>query len=115
MSDEVRHDLQRGADKAREGIDNIAGIARDKVGSASSAAVGAVSRIEDAGRQAWDISQRYGSQAQDVAGDVAHQVSKKARRGLRMTSAQVRAEPILSIAVAAAIGYVLALMVHGRR
>ena len=114
MVDETRRGLESGAAKARQGIDDVAGAAKSTLDTASSAAAASLTRLDEAGKQAWDLGQRYGSQAQRRAREMTDMVADTANRGVRLTRKQVRSEPFLSMLVAGAVGYGLALLLHRR-
>lgn len=121
MTDDARSSFPRGAGKARESLENAAGAMRDGIDAASAAAAASVERIDEAGRQAldvgqksWDIGRKYGTQAQERAQQAADMLADGASKSLRVTSERVRAEPLLSLLVAGAVGYGLARFLHRR-
>src|SRR5690349_23797467 len=86
--------------------DNLEGAARGVVGKAQEA-FGKVT--EDSGQRAEGIARQVAGRAQDaygdarqVAGEAAHQVGRA-----------VRAQPVVSVLVAAAVGYALGILTAG--
>jgi len=107
MTDVSRSDFNQAANKAQKSREEIAERAKVAVDSASSVAAQTISKVEEAGKQAWDIGQKFGAQAKDQAQEVAGQVSEQTGRALRAITRQVQAEPLLGMRVAGAIGYFL--------
>ena len=111
----------------------IEGAAGDLVGDSKLQADGVVDQVTGAAQQAYgqakDVVRDYADQATDVAGRVADQgrryVEEGRRRypeaeryvqdGRRVVSRQVEESPIAALLIAGAVGYVMALLVHGRR
>jgi ElaB/YqjD/DUF883 family membrane-anchored ribosome-binding protein len=114
MADTPRSDFNQAGNKAQNTVGDLADKAKGAVDSASSVASQTISNVEDAGKQAWDIGQKFGTQAKDQAQEMAGQVSEQASRALQALTRQIHAEPILSIAVAGAIGYFLGIVSHRR-
>ena len=114
MADTTRSDLEQAKNKIHSGVEDLADRAKSVVDSASAGAAETLTQVEEAAKQAWAIGHKLGAQAKDKAQDVAGQVSDQAGRTLEAVSRQVRAEPILSIVVAGAIGYFIGLIVHRR-
>jgi ElaB/YqjD/DUF883 family membrane-anchored ribosome-binding protein len=110
MTDTSRSDFNQAGSKAQDSVDRIADKAKGAIDSASAVASQTISKVEDAGKQAWDIGQKFGTQAKDQAQDVADQVSEQTSRALSAVTRQVQAEPLLGILVAGAIGYFLAVL-----
>jgi ElaB/YqjD/DUF883 family membrane-anchored ribosome-binding protein len=97
-------------DKMQKGVDDLAGRAKGAIDSAAAAASDTLAKVEDAGKQAWDMGVKVSAQAKDQAQDVAGKVSDQATRGLQGLTRQIQAEPILSICIAGAVGYFLGML-----
>ena len=98
----------------------------DYVGRAKDAARQAAGAAQDFANGAYDSSGRYVSQAQDAMRGAANNVSDYAqdaynnpgryvRQGTDAVGRQVEENPMLALLVAGAIGYGLAILIHGRR
>ena len=114
MTDMSRSDFNQAGNKAQKAREDLTEKAKGAVDSASSVASQTISRVEEAGKQAWDLGQKYGAQAKDQAQEIAGQVSEQSGRALQAITRQVQAEPLLSILIAGAIGYFLGVIGHRR-
>jgi ElaB/YqjD/DUF883 family membrane-anchored ribosome-binding protein len=114
MTDMSRSDFDQAGNKAQKAREDLADRAKGAVDSASSMAAQTISKVEEAGKQAWDLGQKFGVQAKDQAHEVAGQVSEQTGRALQAITRQVQAEPLLGILIAGAIGYFLGVVGHRR-
>jgi ElaB/YqjD/DUF883 family membrane-anchored ribosome-binding protein len=110
LTDMSRSDFNQAGNKAQKAREDLAEKATSAVDSASSVAAQTISKVEEAGKQAWDL----GAQAKDQAQEIAGQVSEQSGRALQAITRQVQAEPLLGIVVAGAIGYFLGVISHRR-
>lgn len=120
--DAVRSAAQTASDIASDAYDKSG----DYVGRAKEAARQAANNAQDFANGAYDASGRYVSRAQDAVRDAAGNVADYAqdaynnpgryvKQGQNVVERQVEENPLLALLVAGAVGYGLALLVHGRR
>src|SRR6267143_87002 len=76
MTDMSRSDFNQAGNKAQKAREDLTEKAKGAVDSASSVAAQTISRVEEAGKQAWDLGQKYGAQAKDQAHEIAGQASE---------------------------------------
>ncbi len=115
MTDTSRSDFNQAGNKAQKAREDLTDKAKGAVEGASSVAAQTISRVEEAGKQAWDLGQKYGAQAKDQAQEIAGQVSEQSGRALQAITRQVQAEPLLGVLIAGAIGYFLGVITSSRR
>jgi hypothetical protein len=75
----------------------------------------AAETVRGAGEAAWQATERAGSQARDYARDAYGQAYREGERGVRYVAHQIEAQPLVSILLAGAIGYLAAYTIHARR
>jgi ElaB/YqjD/DUF883 family membrane-anchored ribosome-binding protein len=103
MTDLPPGDFSRVGNQAPKGSEDN----RDK---ATESASETLSEVADAGKQAWEVGQMYGTQAKEQAQEVDGQLSEQIGRALQAITRQVQAEPLLGILIAGAIGYFLGIV-----
>lgn len=124
-SDRVTGTVKKVGGKAEGAIGDLTGDAKTQTEGKIDEAKGAV---QAAYGQAKDAVKDYADQASDVAGDVVEQgrryveegrrrypeAERYYREGTDAVSKQVGESPLAAILIAGAVGYILALLVHGR-
>lgn len=99
---------------------------QDYVGKAQEAVRSAADTAQGYAQDAYENSGRYASQAQDAvrgaagsaaeyAQDAYNNPGRYMRQGQNALEHQVEENPLIALLVAGAIGYGLAMLIHGRR
>ena len=88
----------------REGVSNATATPPAATGQAEKALNEAGEAVQQAARQAW-------SQVNGVADDML----TAARHATQAASRQVNEQPLMAVIVGVTLGYIAALLVHGRR
>ena len=95
-------------DQAKDYAKDAKGYARDYADQAREAA----GRAADEGRRYLDEGRRYVDDSLDHYQDAA---GRGLREGREAVSRQVEQSPLAAMLIAGAVGYALALLIHGRR
>jgi ElaB/YqjD/DUF883 family membrane-anchored ribosome-binding protein len=82
---------------------------------ATSATAAAVGRAEKVFGEAGEVVQQAAQQAWSQASGVTDDVLAAGRQAAQAASRQIDKQPVLAVIVALALGYIAALLVHGRR
>jgi ElaB/YqjD/DUF883 family membrane-anchored ribosome-binding protein len=88
---------------------------REGVSSATSAPAAATGQAEKALGEAGEAVQQAAWQAWSQAGDVADNMLAAGRGAAQAASRRVEEQPLMAVIVGFALGYIAALLVHGRR
>lgn len=95
------------------------GRAQDTLGQAKDAAQDALGDAQGKAREVYgQAKDRFGDVADDVSGyaeDAYERGGAYLRDGRRAVSSQVEENPLVALLIAGAVGYGLALLLHGRR
>ena len=112
-------DTDRIAGTAKELGGKVQGAAGDFVGSSRDSVEGrfreAQGEAQDAYGQAKDTLRNVADDAADYAGDAYDRGSAYLRDGSRVVGSRVEENPLVALLIAGAVGYGLALLLHGRR
>ncbi|MGU3388859.1 CsbD family protein [Methylobacterium sp. D53M] len=102
-------------DFASSNRDSVEGRFREAQGQAQNV----YGQVKDKARDIADRAGDYASDAYERAGDVAEDVYQRGgsylRDGRSAVGARVEENPLVALLIAGAVGYGLALLVHGRR
>ena len=88
---------------------------REGVSNATSAPPAATGQAEKALGEAGEAVQHAAQQAWSQASGVADDMLTTARHATQAASRQVNEQPLMAVIVGFTLGYVAALLVHGRR
>ena len=88
---------------------------REGVSSAASVPAAATGQTEKTLGEAGEAVQQAARQAWSQASDVADNMLSAGRDAAQAASRQVEEQPLLAVIVGFALGYIAALLVHGRR
>lgn len=103
-------------DKSLESRVTEAGEALSEgVRHATSATAAAVGRAEKVFGEAGEVVQQAAQQAWSQASGVTDDVLAASRQAAQAASRQIDEQPILAVIAALALGYIAALLIHGRR
>lgn len=123
-------DTDRIVGGAKEAVDKVQGAAGDFAGSnrdsvegrfreAQGEAQNVYGQVKDKARDIADRAGDVASDAYDRAGDIAGEAYERSgsylRDGRAAVGARVEENPLVALLIAGAVGYGLALLVHGRR
>lgn len=93
-------------------VGDIAGSSRDQIEGRVREAQG---RAQDAYGQAKDTLRDVADNVSDYAGDAYDRSGSYLRDGTRAVGSRVEENPLIALVIAGAVGYGLALLLHGRR
>lgn len=96
-------------------LDSVEGRFREAKGTAQNAYGQAKDSAADLADRAGDYAGDAYDRAGDYANDAYERGSSYLRDGRHAVSTQVEENPMLALLIAGAVGYGLALLVHGRR
>jgi ElaB/YqjD/DUF883 family membrane-anchored ribosome-binding protein len=82
---------------------------------ATSAAAAAVGRAEKAFGKAGEVVQQAAQQAWSQVSGVTDDVMAASRQAAQAASRRIDEQPVLAVIAALALGYIAALLIHGRR
>jgi len=82
---------------------------------ATSAAAAAVGRAEKAFGEAGEVVQQAAPQAWSQVSGVTDDVMAASRQAAQAASRRIDEQPVLAVIAALALGYIVALLIHGRR
>jgi ElaB/YqjD/DUF883 family membrane-anchored ribosome-binding protein len=88
---------------------------RAGVSSAASVPAAAAGQAEETLGEAGEAVQQAARQAWSQAGDVADNMLSAGRDAAQAASRHVEEQPLLAVIVGFVLGYIAALLVHGRR
>ena len=92
-------------------VQNLVGQAKDSVRQAADQASEAASQAADRGRQYLDQGRQYFEETRQRYPEA----ERYYRDGSEMVRGQVQDSPLIAIAIAGAVGYLLAVLIHARR
>ncbi|KQO63298.1 MULTISPECIES: CsbD family protein [unclassified Methylobacterium] len=112
-------DTDRIVGAAKEFGGKVQGAAGDLAGSSRTSAEGryreAEGRAQDIYGQAKDTLRDVADNVSDYAGDAYERGGTYLRDGSRVVGHRVEENPFIALVIAGAVGYGLALLLHGRR
>lgn len=112
-------DTDRIVGTAKEAGGKVQGGAGDLAGSQRNSMEGryreAEGRAQEAYGQAKDTLRNVADEVSDYAGDAYDRGGAYLRDGTRVVESRVEENPLLALLIAGAVGYGLALLLHGRR